>query len=60
MLSKKVGDQCPKCEARLIRRKSTFRLIPGDVAYCAPCNAAYELAEDYCEAHPTVFAAALA
>lgn len=46
MFGKKIGDPCPKCSAALLRRRSSFRLIVGDVAYCAPCNAAFELAED--------------
>lgn len=46
MLSKKVGDPCPKCASRLFRRRSNFRLVEGDVAYCGPCDAAYELREE--------------
>ena len=46
MLAKKVGDPCPKCAARLIRRRSNFRMIVGDVAYCGPCNASFELTEE--------------
>lgn len=41
---KKIGDPCPKCGRALMRRRSTFRAIVGDVAYCADCNAAFELA----------------
>lgn len=43
---KRVGDPCPKCAGKLMRRRSNFRLIAGDVAYCAPCNASFELVEE--------------
>ncbi len=55
-MTKKVGDPCPKCAAKLIRRRSNFRRIVGDVAYCAPCGAAFELAEE--EPTQTLFAPA--
>ena len=35
MLEKKIGEPCPTCETPLQRRRSTFRTIVGDVAYCA-------------------------
>lgn len=57
MLSKKVGDPCPKCASRLFRRRSNFRVINGDVAYCGPCNAAYELHDEEEELLPAPFAA---
>lgn len=44
MQSKTIGDPCPSCRAPLMRRRSTFRTVPGDVAYCARCDASFELA----------------
>jgi hypothetical protein len=45
MPGKFIGDPCPKCAAILIRRRraSLFRATDGDVAYCAPCNAAWDI-----------------
>ncbi|MBN8606264.1 MAG: hypothetical protein J0L81_05045 [Caulobacterales bacterium] len=54
MLEKKIGEPCPSCETPLMRRRSTFRSISGDVAYCARCNSAYEIA---CEAEDRALAA---
>ena len=50
MPGKHIGDPCPKCAAMLIRRRraSLFRAADGDVAFCAPCNAAWDIAgEEY-------------
>ena len=44
MLEKKIGDPCPTCETPLQRRRSTFRTIVGDVAFCARCCSSFELA----------------
>ncbi|MGE0740123.1 MAG: hypothetical protein AB7O98_02180 [Hyphomonadaceae bacterium] len=44
MLEKKIGEPCPTCQTPLQRRRSTFRTIVGDVAYCARCCSAFELA----------------
>ena len=46
MLEKRVGEPCPTCSTPLMRRRSTFRTISGDVAYCAHCCAAYELVRE--------------
>lgn len=46
MLEKRIGDPCPTCATPLLRRRSTFRTIVGDVAYCARCCSSYELARD--------------
>lgn len=46
MLEKKIGDPCPTCETALQRRRSTFRTIVGDVAYCARCCSSFEIAMD--------------
>ncbi|KAF0181867.1 MAG: hypothetical protein IV086_12115 [Hyphomonadaceae bacterium] len=45
MPGKFIGEPCPKCAAILIRRRraSLFRATDGDVAYCAPCNAAWDI-----------------
>ena len=45
MPGKHIGDPCPKCAAMLIRRRraSLFRSADGDVAFCAPCNAAWDI-----------------
>jgi hypothetical protein len=45
---KKIGGPCPKCGAALMRRERArlFRDGSGDVAYCARCNAAWDIAED--------------
>lgn len=44
MLEKKIGEPCPTCETPLQRRRSTFRTIVGDVAFCARCCSSFELA----------------
>ncbi|MET0182600.1 MAG: hypothetical protein ABW199_06920 [Caulobacterales bacterium] len=49
MYGQRIGDPCPKCSSLLIRRAK--RIVArggesGDVAYCARCNAAYELAHE--------------
>jgi hypothetical protein len=46
MPGKHIGDPCPKCAAMLIRRRraSLFRSGDGDIAFCAPCNAAWDIA----------------
>lgn len=46
MLEKKIGEPCPTCDTPLQRRRSTFRTIIGDVAYCARCGSSYELTCD--------------
>lgn len=46
MLEKKIGEPCPTCETPLQRRRSTFRTIVGDVAYCARCCSSFELARE--------------
>jgi hypothetical protein len=48
MNRKLLGEPCPKCAAPLIRRpKQTVArtMGPGDVAYCAGCNAAWDIEE---------------
>lgn len=46
MLEKKIGEPCPTCATPLQRRRSTFRTIVGDVAYCARCCSSFELASE--------------
>jgi hypothetical protein len=46
MLEKKIGEPCPTCETPLQRRRSTFRTIVGDVAFCARCCSSFELASE--------------
>lgn len=46
MLEKKIGEPCPTCQTPLLRRRSTFRTVVGDVAYCARCCSSFELATD--------------
>lgn len=48
MSGKKIGDPCPKCASTLLRRRraTVFRGGDGDIAYCAPCNAAWDIAVD--------------
>lgn len=46
MLEKRIGEPCPTCDTPLMRRRSTFRTIVGDVAYCARCCSSFELACD--------------
>ena len=43
MLEKKIGEPCPTCATPLQRRRSTFRTIVGDVAFCARCCSSFEL-----------------
>ena len=44
MLEKKIGEPCPTCSTPLQRRRSTFRTIVGDVAFCARCCSSFEIA----------------
>jgi hypothetical protein len=44
MLEKRIGEPCPTCQTPLQRRRSTFRTIVGDVAFCARCCSSFELA----------------
>jgi hypothetical protein len=44
MLEKKIGEPCPTCETPLQRRRSTFRTVTGDVAFCARCCSSFEIA----------------
>ena len=46
MLEKKIGEPCPTCETPLQRRRSTFRTIVGDVAFCARCCSSFEIANE--------------
>jgi hypothetical protein len=46
MLEKKIGEPCPTCYTPLQRRRSTFRTIVGDVAFCARCCSSFELAAE--------------
>lgn len=46
MLEKRIGEPCPTCETPLQRRRSTFRTIVGDVAFCARCCSSFEMASD--------------
>jgi hypothetical protein len=46
MLEKRIGEPCPTCATPLQRRRSTFRTIAGDVAFCARCCTSYELADE--------------
>jgi hypothetical protein len=46
MLGKKIGEPCPTCSTPLQRRRSTFRTIVGDVAFCARCCSSFELAKE--------------
>lgn len=46
MLEKRIGEPCPTCETPLQRRRSTFRTIVGDVAFCARCCSSFELVSD--------------
>ena len=43
MHEKKIGEPCPTCQTPLQRRRSTFRTIAGDIAFCACCSASYEI-----------------
>lgn len=44
MLEKRIGEPCPTCSTPLQRRRSTFRTVVGDVAFCARCCSSFELA----------------
>jgi hypothetical protein len=55
MLERRIGEPCPVCRTPLQRRRSTFRTIVGDVAFCARCCSSYELA---CEAEEHALALA--
>ncbi|GAM97620.1 hypothetical protein U91I_01247 [alpha proteobacterium U9-1i] len=57
MLEKKIGEPCPTCDTPLMRRRSTFRTIVGDVAFCARCCSSFELA---CEDEPMALLGPLA
>jgi hypothetical protein len=46
MLEKSIGEPCPTCQTPLQRRRSTFRTIVGDVAFCARCCSSFELKTD--------------
>lgn len=49
MNGKNIGDPCPKCAAQLIRRPRQIVARAGgsgDMAYCAKCQAAFELADE--------------
>lgn len=46
MLEKRIGEPCPTCTTPLQRRRSTFRTIVGDVAFCARCCSSFEIARD--------------
>ena len=54
MLEKKIGEPCPTCATPLQRRRSTFRTIVGDVAYCARCCSSFELRRDDDRAAPLI------
>lgn len=58
MPGKQIGEPCPKCAATLMRRRraSLFRMADGDIAYCAPCNAAWEIAGEEREPDPRIAA----
>lgn len=62
MPGKQIGDPCPKCAATLMRRRraSLFRMADGDVAFCARCNAAWDIAGEERECGSEVRFAALA
>jgi hypothetical protein len=46
MHEKHIGEPCPTCQTPLQRRRSNFRTIIGDIAYCARCCSSFELASD--------------
>ena len=46
MLEKNIGEPCPTCQTPLQRRRSTFRTIVGDVAFCARCCSSFEIAAE--------------
>ena len=37
MHEKHIGEPCPTCQTPLQRRRSNFRTIAGDIAFCARC-----------------------
>lgn len=43
MLEKRIGEPCPTCQTPLQRRRSTFRTVVGDIAFCARCCSSFEL-----------------
>lgn len=49
MHEKKIGEPCPKCAALLIRRPKRIATRAGimlcDVAFCASCNAVWDIEE---------------
>lgn len=53
MHEKHIGEPCPTCQTPLQRRRSNFRTINGDVAFCARCCSSFEIAgEDLALAMP--------
>ena len=46
MHEKHIGEPCPSCHTPLQRRRSNFRTITGDIAYCARCCSSFEIAAD--------------
>lgn len=60
MPGKQIGEPCPKCAATLQRRRraSLFRMADGDIAFCAPCNAAWDILGEESEPahHPAIAA----
>ena len=60
MLEKKIGEPCPTCTTPLQRRRSTFRTIIGDVAFCARCCSSFELARENADSEAMLMPAVLA
>jgi hypothetical protein len=54
MSARRIGGPCPKCGAVLMRRERArlFRTGSGDVAYCARCNAAWDIEDDVVRSAP--------
>jgi Zn-finger nucleic acid-binding protein len=48
MFTKSIGEPCPKCHVPLIQRQRVGRQRshPVDVAFCARCQGAWEIAPD--------------
>ncbi len=46
MHEKQIGEPCPTCQTPLQRRRSNFRTIAGDIAFCARCCSSFEIAVD--------------
>ncbi len=46
MHEKQIGEPCPTCQTPLQRRRSNFRTIAGDIAFCARCCSSFEIAAD--------------